>query len=356
MPAGMRDLTISSADRILLVVPHPDDESLSAGGLLQRATALGCAIRVAFLTSGEDNPWAQRVNERRLRIRAEDRARFGYRREGEVLAALDALGVERACAVFLRFADQGTTGAMLYGDHRPLGAVEAQLREFEPTVLIGPSVADLHPDHSALAVMTRIAAARTALPSGSPRHLEAVVHNPALRAVEGAAAHLRLTPVERERKLQAILCHRTQMAWRRRWLLSFAGSTERFLDAAASARLPHPVAVEKADGDGFVLRLSSRPLARAWGRRRLHLVGLDASGRVRSLCMPVPGVPARAVLSELPGGATAGEARFRGLAGRGSLQVTAPEVMRWRLCFAKLERHFGFFDEAGWCCLRGPAS
>ncbi len=355
MPAEMAELTFSRADRILLVVAHPDDESLSAGGVLQRAAALGCAIRVAFLTSGEDNPWAQRVNERRLRIRAEDRARFGHRREGEVLAALDALGVERACAAFLRFADQGTTGAMLYGDHRPLGAVEAQLREFEPTVLIGPSIADLHPDHSALAVMIRLAAARTPLPSGPPRSLESVVHNPALRAVDVVAASLRLTPDERRRKLEAILCHRTQMAWRRRWLLSFAASAEHFLDPVVSARLPHPVAAGRVEGNSFVLRLSSRPLARAWGRRRLHFVGLDTSGQVRSLCMPVPDFPARAVLSELPGGATAGEARFRGLAGRGFLEVTSREVMGWRLGFAKLERHFGFFDEAGWRCLPLPA-
>lgn len=348
MRVRMKDLTLSSTDRILLAVAHPDDESLTAGGLLQRASALGCAIRVAFLTSGEDNPWAQRVDERRLRICAEDRARFGHRREGEALAALGALGVAPPGAVFLRFPDQGTTGALLYGDDRPLSAVEAQIRDFRPTVLVGPTVADLHPDHSALAVILRLAVARSSESHRPPRCLEAVVHNPALRGVEDETDGLLLTPGERVRKREAILCHRTQMAWRRRWLLSFAAPAERFLDPEVAARLPHPVAVEKVEGDGLVLHLRCRPLARAWGRRRLHFVGLDAAGEVRSLCIPVPEVPARAVLSELPGGATAGEARFRGLGGRGSLELVSPEVTGWRLGFLKLERHFGFFDEAGW--------
>ncbi|MEW6335980.1 MAG: PIG-L family deacetylase [Acidobacteriota bacterium] len=341
-------LAFSSADRVLVTVAHPDDESLSAGGLLQRAAAVGCAVRVAFLTSGEDNPWAQRVNERKFRIRAEDRARFGHRREGEVLAALDALGVERTCAVFLRFADQGTTGAMLYGDHRPLAAVETQLREFEPTVLVGPSIADLHPDHSALAVMLRLAVARTRLPSGPPRLLEAVVHNPALRGVGEQTARLQLSSAERARKLEAILCHRTQMAWRRRWLRSFAAAAEQFLDPEVPAVQPHPVSVDGVEGENLVLRLRSRPLARAWGRRRLHFLGLGPAGEIRSLCMPVPDIPARAVVSHLPSGATAGEARFRGFAGQGTLELTSREITGWRVGFVKLERHFGFFDEAGW--------
>src|SRR5690348_6202609 len=59
-----------TSDRILLVAPHPDDEMLGAGGLLQRAFALNASVRILFGTNGEDNPWVQRYWERRWNIRA----------------------------------------------------------------------------------------------------------------------------------------------------------------------------------------------------------------------------------------------------------------------------------------------
>lgn len=36
-PAEERELQITAADRLLMLAPHPDDEALAAGGLLQRA-------------------------------------------------------------------------------------------------------------------------------------------------------------------------------------------------------------------------------------------------------------------------------------------------------------------------------
>ena len=57
------------ADRLLVLAPHPDDESLAIGGLLRLARAVGASVRVIYLTSGENNPWAQRACERRWRVR-----------------------------------------------------------------------------------------------------------------------------------------------------------------------------------------------------------------------------------------------------------------------------------------------
>jgi LmbE family N-acetylglucosaminyl deacetylase len=51
---------------LLVLAPHPDDEALGTGGLLQAAALLGVPVRVVFATNGERNPWAQRAVERRL--------------------------------------------------------------------------------------------------------------------------------------------------------------------------------------------------------------------------------------------------------------------------------------------------
>src|SRR5215471_9298548 len=51
----------TSRSRVMLIAAHPDDESLACSVLLQRAVRAAAAIRVVYLTDGENNPWPQRV-------------------------------------------------------------------------------------------------------------------------------------------------------------------------------------------------------------------------------------------------------------------------------------------------------
>ncbi len=155
----IRSLALGPADRLLVLLPHPDDESVAAGGLLQHALAVGCQILVVFFTDGDNNPWAQRASELRWRIGPADRARFAARRRGEVGAALAELGVPLDSARFLGFPDQGTTDLLLHGNEVAFRAVLDAIRTWRPTVVGGPSQLDLHPDHSALAVMAELALA-----------------------------------------------------------------------------------------------------------------------------------------------------------------------------------------------------
>ena len=67
-PAEERELQFTAADRLLMLAPHPDDEALAAGGLLQRAIGADAEVRILYVTSGENNPWAQRANEWRWRL------------------------------------------------------------------------------------------------------------------------------------------------------------------------------------------------------------------------------------------------------------------------------------------------
>ena len=55
-----RNLTFRASDRLLVFAPHPDDETIATGELIQLAIAAGVAVRVVFATDGDNNPWPQR--------------------------------------------------------------------------------------------------------------------------------------------------------------------------------------------------------------------------------------------------------------------------------------------------------
>ena len=63
--------------RILILAPHPDDECLGTGGLIQQALAKGAKVKVVFITNGDNNPWPQRYVEKRWFIGTEERMRWG---------------------------------------------------------------------------------------------------------------------------------------------------------------------------------------------------------------------------------------------------------------------------------------
>src|SRR5437016_3480339 len=109
-------MKLNARERILILAPHPDDEALANAGLIQRAAAVGAEVRVVFATDGDDNPWPQRVVERRLKINALDRRRWGGRRRNEALAAMARLGLPESAAHFLAAPDQGMTGLLLNAD------------------------------------------------------------------------------------------------------------------------------------------------------------------------------------------------------------------------------------------------
>src|SRR6202035_4790828 len=144
--------SFSKSDKILVVAPHPDDESLGTGGLLQRLFAQKIPVRIVFATNGENNPWAQRYWENRWRIGPDERVRWGCRRREEALEAISTLGGKPDCARFLNLPDLGTTRLLMRGEPELPILITEQLQESEPTVALIPTMLDAHPDHSALAV------------------------------------------------------------------------------------------------------------------------------------------------------------------------------------------------------------
>ncbi len=247
--AGSPDLLLDP-DRLLrlagaslmVLAPHPDDESLAAGGLIQRALAYGARVSIVFVTAGENNPWPQRALERRVWIGARQREAWGRRRRCEAGEALQRLGAAGSASVhWLGWPDGGVTWKLLADTATMLAQMRELFERERPTVLVLPDLVDRHPDHSALHVLTEMLFQE--LPASSrPVCYGYLLHGssqpgPPHRAV------FALNADERERKRAAIMAHGSQTALSRRRLLRFAADTESFavgLDShdLAGARLP----------------------------------------------------------------------------------------------------------------------
>jgi LmbE family N-acetylglucosaminyl deacetylase len=345
-------LRLSPGDRVLVLAPHPDDETLPAGGLLQRAVSVGAAVRVVFITDGDNNPWAQRAVERRWRIGRRDRARWGCRRREEALAALQCLGVPESAAAFLAFPDQGLTDLLLSGDPALVHRLAEEIRRFGPTLLLAPSIDDLHPDHNALAVVSRLALSRVALPAGRCRVLHYVVHRGRGRH-DTAAVRIALDAAEVRAKRRAILCHASQLVLRRRFMLGFACSAEGFARPAAPPGLDprHPIRGARLERGTLVLELVA---PRAGLVPSALLVAIEG-GMGRSVRLSMRRRVGAIEVHAAAGGATVGLARIERAGARATLTLPlnghSDGVARGSV-FVKLEwpagRRLGLFDHAGW--------
>ncbi|MEO7298749.1 MAG: PIG-L family deacetylase [Verrucomicrobiota bacterium] len=259
----MNSIPPTAWQRVLVLAVHPDDESLSAGGLIQKAIESGADVRVVFVTDGDNNPWPQRFVERRWRIDAVAGARWGKRRRAEAIAALGVLGVAENKITFWHYPDQGVTRLLRAGGADLIKKIAAELCEWKPTLLVAPSMRDLHPDHNALAVLLYFALAQNEFYEKSPcTLLKYLVHARGEPPGNTEIHQIVLSPDQQEKKRRAILCHDTQMALSRRRFLAFAKEKEQFL-VPSPARLHrelHPVF--DADFCGKDLRLKLKLSAR----------------------------------------------------------------------------------------------
>jgi LmbE family N-acetylglucosaminyl deacetylase len=143
------ELLLGNHRRAVFVAPHPDDEVLASGGLLQRLSSTGTEVTVVSVTDGEASyPSSPTVTPMDL---ADLRAR-------ELQHALDFLGLRNAEVVRLGLPD---------------GAVASQCDELVACLLglLGPDMLcvapwqrDGHPDHDAAGEAAATACAATRAP------------------------------------------------------------------------------------------------------------------------------------------------------------------------------------------------
>jgi LmbE family N-acetylglucosaminyl deacetylase len=180
-------ISLAADDRVLILAPHPDDETIATGGIIQKAVALGLPVHVVYLTNGDANQWSFFLYRKRPEIGAGAIESMGEVRRSEAISATQVLGLRKDQLVFLGYPDFGglqiwdrhwgnsppyeglLTGAtaVLYPDaYRPgaayrgqevLSDIEAIIRDFKPTEIFVSHPADQNPDHLALYLFTRVA-------------------------------------------------------------------------------------------------------------------------------------------------------------------------------------------------------
>jgi LmbE family N-acetylglucosaminyl deacetylase len=344
---------LTSRSRILFFAPHPDDESLAAIVLFSRASRAGAAIRVVYLTDGDNNPWPQRVLEKRWRVRPTDRRRWGKLRRAEAAAALDLLGVDQESIEFLGWPDQMLTRILLSRPAKFISQIAGIIHDWRPTDIIAPDLSDTHPDHSAVAVSVRLAVAQSSRPELVGRHWSYVVHGRA----HPTGVHLLQDAEEIACKRRAILCHETQTSLSRRRFLSYADRLERFVRVSAPAFVTGEGPVRRAERRRSTamleirLRLKPRLVRKA---DQIVILGKNENGEEQSCRILMP-IRSGLVPMMTRNGRRLANAQFTVNAFSGVMSVPTSAFAEEASLFIKFQRRSWFFDEAGWIELPATA-
>jgi len=264
-------LWLGDEDRLLVLSPHPDDETLAAGGLIQEALDLDLPVRVCFFTMGDNHEIASLFTRRPPRpLRP-----LGTLRQNEAVAAGSQLGLTTNQLLFLGYPDSGTLDIWHYHwrDAPPLQSMLTQatavpfesalstgapysgesivddltkvIRDFQPTYIVVSHTADHNVDHRALALFTRIALWNLAADGFAPEVLAAPVHftqwpqprqmNPTQEAhapyfLDAATEWIQygLAPYQVSNKIAALRRYHSQMTSTPAYLEPFIRKTELF--------------------------------------------------------------------------------------------------------------------------------
>lgn len=184
---------ISSSDRILIFAPHPDDESLGTGGIIQKALEKNASVQVVMMTNGDDMNTTSFKYFLKSINNSNYNGSIGDLRYNETLKATSALGLSKNNIIFLGYPDNGlksmletnwdndhlfkrTTGSNQY-NHSPYSFsyeknapysgsnvvknIVQIMNDYKPTIIIYPDDNDDHTDHFATGVFVKYAALQT---------------------------------------------------------------------------------------------------------------------------------------------------------------------------------------------------
>ena len=339
----------------MLIAPHPDDEALACSVILQKAVRAGAAIRVVYVTDGDNNPWPQRALERRWRLNASDRKRWGKLRRSEALAALRVLGIHASDVQFLALPDQGLTDLLLRDCNSAVTRLIQVIDDWSPTDILVPSPSDIHPDHNAVAVMMRLIFADFS--AGEVSQWNYLVHGLS-PAFFDRAAELASSEVETATKRDAIRCHQTQIKLSRRRFLGYATRPERFLRVEHKSGVWCDGAVHSVsrtrDDLNVAFRFAADPFRMQRGK--FFILGRDPLGRRRACQIRLPGCSADVEMLDCATNHSIGVARYRGHPFAGEFALPLHLFSPIHDLFIKVDRRSWSFDEAGWIEIPGVPS
>jgi len=118
---------------LLVIAPHPDDETIGCAGTIARRRAAGCAVDVVVVSDGGTSHHSQRLSAEEI----------GARRRQESLTACALLGVPEDRVHFLGFTEAG-----LRADHGDLRRrLRDALERLRPAEVLVVAREDWHPEH-----------------------------------------------------------------------------------------------------------------------------------------------------------------------------------------------------------------
>ena len=303
---------ITAHTRLLVVAPHPDDETLCNGLLIQRVRDAGGSVHVLLLTDGDNNPWPQRWLERSWSVGPVERARWGRRRRAECEEALRRLGMPASVLQPLGWPDMGMVDCLLQPDRRALAELAAALADFAPSLVAMPALDDRHPDHGTAHVLVRLALARL---GWEPDLLGYRIHGRGDAGPEFAPAN---SPARQAAKQEALAAYRTQLA--------LSGKRFGRLARRPEGHVPIGPASSAAAGS-----LPWRPSPLLWPR--LRLTAASVSGEARQWSWHDAPLQRD---------------------GQGGWRLDWPAAPAVGACFARLSLAWPspwIFDHWGWCAL-----
>ncbi len=170
---------INLGKRVLVIAPHPDDETLGPGGLVQKALARRKRVKVVIVTTGDGYREAVRRNFNVEFPGPTDFRRLGLVRHQESINGAGVLGVPARDIIFLGYPDGGVNALWEWDwdyDQLHLGSngvkkapydfayeknapycgdnlvknLSSIIAEYKPTDIIYPDPYDQHHDHWAV--------------------------------------------------------------------------------------------------------------------------------------------------------------------------------------------------------------
>lgn len=181
------DFNLSPNDRVLILAPHPDDEVLGPGGIIQKAKEMNLPVRICFLTYGDANQMSFYHYYKRPVVDPEKAKEQALIRHNEALKADQILGVKPEDIVFLGYPDLGIVKiwynhwdekkpfksmltraeavpydnafnpGSLYKGENILEDIKKVIADFKPTKIFISHPADQHPDHRGYYLFTQVA-------------------------------------------------------------------------------------------------------------------------------------------------------------------------------------------------------
>ncbi|MDD5772392.1 MAG: PIG-L family deacetylase [bacterium] len=182
-----KNIQFNSGDRILILAPHPDDEVLGCGGIIQKAKKQNIPVKVVFLTYGDNNEWSFMLYRKHPVLGPKAVQSMGLMRHDEAIEAAKILGVSTDEMIFLGYPDFRTLEIWYkhWGDSLPaesmftrvnkvpyqnafrpgtpykadeiLKDLKTIILDFKPTQIYLPHPSDHNPDHRSLYLFTRVA-------------------------------------------------------------------------------------------------------------------------------------------------------------------------------------------------------